>query len=602
VERLAERVDGAADLGRLKRQAVALAGLVETREVDARAAVVAHEHGYRLPRGDDAPALDNALRPTLRACAPCKSCASVTSPSAYLLALLDFVSDTFGVGIAELDARFHQRWQQLPLDCDAVERRLRQAALAVEILEAFTLAAQPAWDRTRLYAEMRTLTAQGDPPARPAVLTDMWDASLTELGTTRKEVADTLAAGGSAVDELAARLKLARADVKGLGVAADAVGIADVERLAQLIHKSNPAGLTPGTEPYAEAEEQASAANDRVQAAWIAALRDNLVRLALASAPAHESARRLGDHLHLDLTADSCQFTTRVGQGIVTLQALVNVYRLGRETLPAGAWNEARWRWTRSYGTWHAAQTLFWNPENFTLPQLRRNRTPAFRLTLEALSEQPTPDGARAAARRYEEKIIELASVYGLPYGFPRQTFATTLAGRSYLFYAAPAAVFMTEVEADGSPRSWAILDAPGSRLCGVAAFNERLYLFFSTEPPGQGDRGSAARRGSSARTCSAGSSGASSTPMPRRRRCSSRRAGTSGASATLPWTCRRSSRRTSTSSCTTDGRRIPRSSSRRAWTASTAGSRGPSATRTPTGRSRSRSWPSASASSGSAT
>ena len=82
-----------------------------------------------------------------------------------------------------------QDWSELPLDPAAAALRLRQGRIAVEVLERSVLARRPDWTRDHPYREMAHLGEQGNPPARPRVLLDMFDAYLTELGTSRAEIA-----------------------------------------------------------------------------------------------------------------------------------------------------------------------------------------------------------------------------------------------------------------------------------------------------------------------------------------------------------------------------------------------------------------------------
>jgi len=474
-----------------KKQALAVTGFLQAQLANATIVKEAKDLGYVGLAGIatvDVSPYETALG-KLRPCAACASCVSALSAGAYLVDLLDFLEDTFAMTVAAFDKRFLQDWSALPLDCAAAERRIRQPRLAVEILERFVLAARPGWDRVRLYDEMRGLTAAAEPTTRPGVLGDMWDAYLGELGTTGDEVTAAVAAGSAAVADLATRLGIPASEIAGLAKDKNKVGITDVELMPGLIRTARTAGLTAGSDALAEAQNQAEAAVDRVEAVYVTALRDNLVRLALAAVPAHGTAQRLGNHLQLDLSADACQFTTRIGQAIATIHAFVAAYRLGREPALTARWNEARWRWMSSFGIWHAVQTLFWYPENFCFPDLRRNRTPAFRMLLTTIEEEGgTPSGVRKAVGEYEQAVVNLANLF--PSSFPRSTFSATLDDRSFLFLTAPEAVLVTEQEPDGTPRSWAVLKAPGDRMCGVTGFNDRLYLFFSPSAAGQGDPG----------------------------------------------------------------------------------------------------------------
>jgi hypothetical protein len=286
-------------------------------------------------------ALDDLLSPP-QPCIPCTAgCESLLSPSAYLLDLLDFLHDTFtssvgtGLSLADLDERFLQDWAHLDLSCGAVEMPVRQARIAIEVLERLILGRRASWTRDQLYGQMASLSANGTPAAQPDVLVQMFDAYLREVGTTRDEVAAAVTVGGQTLADLADRLGLSPTAVsQSLHRAPGQIGIAAVEALPAMVRQALTAGIDAQADPtaYDAANLRVGTALDRVEGQFVTALRDNLVRLALdldlSGLVDHATPQALGDYLHLDLAAGDCQRTTRVAQAILTIQSFVQAFRL----------------------------------------------------------------------------------------------------------------------------------------------------------------------------------------------------------------------------------------------------------------------------------
>ncbi len=79
----------------------------------------------------------------------CEDCEAAVSPGAYLASLLDYtLKHVLGDGPIDtpfLEARFHQPFSALPLDCSAASVKVHQARLAVETLRSY-LGARPLFD------------------------------------------------------------------------------------------------------------------------------------------------------------------------------------------------------------------------------------------------------------------------------------------------------------------------------------------------------------------------------------------------------------------------------------------------------------------------
>jgi hypothetical protein len=485
VAELAARLPGLepAEVERARGRARALSSIVGNRVVE----LAGGREALPAVPPDAQPTASSGLRSSAagltgtESCAGCRECASALSPSAYLLELVDFLHDCFGLTLEQLDARFQQGWASLPLECANVEETVLQARIAIEVLERTILAAEPGWDRTRLYDELRSLPAGGDPPARPGVLDELFDGYLSELGITRGEIAAAVAQGGQALADLATRLRLPEADVTSLNVAAGSVTIAAVDRLPGLIRKARTAGIDGQADPeaLAGAEREAAAAIGRVEATSIPPLRDTLVVLA-ARRTQWKSRSALAAQLHIDLASGGCDRTSRVAQAIATAQSLVNAYLLGREQLPGARFDAARWGWLRSYGSWHAARMVYLYPENFALSRARRSQTPPFRtLAAEIGGGDATPRGVHDGVARYAEGIRT-------PSGDVRVRAACALHGSTYIFTTTSDAVYISAQAPEGDWQGWRRLGAPGSELVEVVAFDERLYLFFKSAGAGK--------------------------------------------------------------------------------------------------------------------
>ena len=73
----------------------------------------------------------------------CEDCESALSPGAYLAQLLAWVLDHLRADgqpftLTQLQTQMHQRFGEIPSDCSAVEERVRQVRLAIEVLRGFT--------------------------------------------------------------------------------------------------------------------------------------------------------------------------------------------------------------------------------------------------------------------------------------------------------------------------------------------------------------------------------------------------------------------------------------------------------------------------------
>jgi hypothetical protein len=109
------------------------------------------------------PAASSAMAAALPSTCECRDCDNATSPVAYLADLLDYALGrlTYNgapITLSFLEGRFHQPFRNLPLSCEALDARIRQVRICVEVLrkllgppyDTFT----PAWFLTAAYTQL----------------------------------------------------------------------------------------------------------------------------------------------------------------------------------------------------------------------------------------------------------------------------------------------------------------------------------------------------------------------------------------------------------------------------------------------------------------
>ena len=72
----------------------------------------------------------------------CSDCEAAVSPAAYLTALLDYSlkhirNNKIKIDLPFLVDTFHQPFIDLPTDCEAVEKQLRQVRICIEVLRSY---------------------------------------------------------------------------------------------------------------------------------------------------------------------------------------------------------------------------------------------------------------------------------------------------------------------------------------------------------------------------------------------------------------------------------------------------------------------------------
>jgi receptor-binding and translocation channel-forming TcA subunit of Tc toxin/ABC toxin-like protein/neuraminidase-like protein len=211
----------------------------------------------------------------------------------------------------------------------------------------------------------------------------------------------------SAIAPLARRLDMEPAEVLALtehtvGAAANVVSLRDprfLRRVTELAALARPLRATAGqlaalvgtdTAQVARTARQLLAARAGAEG-WNATLttisdtlrkqqRDALVAYLLQTTPGLADANSLYEQLLIDPQIQPCFMTTRITQAVASVQLLVQrmLFGLEPEAFVSAALRE-RWSWMRSYRLWEANRKVFLYPENWLFPELRDDKSPAFR-------------------------------------------------------------------------------------------------------------------------------------------------------------------------------------------------------------------------------
>ncbi len=152
----------------------------------------------------------------------------------------------------------------------------------------------------------------------------------------------------------------------------------------------------------------------------------------------------------IDVQMDCCLETSRIKQGISTVQLYVQRCMLGleREELNRGVnanvLDRNRWKWLSREVIRTANRKVFINPENYLVPSLRDDKSPFYKdLESQLLQQDLTPQVIADILATYVHKVNEVANlkVVGLyAEGLTKETFTKLhVFGRSrnapYLFY-----------------------------------------------------------------------------------------------------------------------------------------------------------------------
>ncbi|OUS97443.1 neuraminidase-like domain-containing protein [Rhodococcus sp. NCIMB 12038] len=124
-----------------------------------------------------------------------------------------------------------------------------------------------------------------------------------------------------------------------------------------------------------------------------------------------DTADKLYEHFLIDCQMAACMRTSRVRQGIATVQHFIQRCLLNLEPqIAASSIKSDWWEWMKRYRVWEANRKVFLWPENWLEPELRDDKSPFFReLESELLQSDITEDSASIALGHYLTKLDEVA-------------------------------------------------------------------------------------------------------------------------------------------------------------------------------------------------
>ncbi|PSK92104.1 neuraminidase-like domain-containing protein [Taibaiella chishuiensis] len=194
-------------------------------------------------------------------------------------------------------------------------------------------------------------------------------------------------------------------------------------------------------------------------------------------------------YLLIDVEMESCMKTSRIKQGISTLQlfldrVILNIERVngGTTLIAISAEMTEQWQtWRKWYRVWEANRKVFLYPENWIEPELRDNKTNLFKdLENQLLQDEITAPRVEAAYRLYLENLDEVARLE------PVSAYHEVSPGRDVVHVFSrtdvyPQRYYYRKLE-DNEWSAWERLnvDIKSDHVAPVM-WNNRLYLFWLT-------------------------------------------------------------------------------------------------------------------------
>ena len=363
-----------------------------------------------------------------------------------------------------VDRTFRAYLQEIGTDRDTVQRVVQGAAgvpappayaasLGLAVADLTTLARPAAQVRLSDLDSAAALLRKGK--AARLVATLRTNMRAQEFGSRRDRLVGALDRGAADFPARAAAAETQAATEADSALAAGA-------RALQHEADGDAATAAAATRARLESSLLPSATANLVHIA-LAAARQNPVRNAQNAVRTLDDTQALGNYLFVDLQADPKRETSRVAFAVETLQTFVLASRLGRETdYRAPSFDDTRWQWTRSYGVWKAAMTVFLYPENFLFPGIRSDPTPSFQRMAEAFESGP-PSRARAqdALDGFANELRELAGS-GLRTAPTGDIIGAAQSGdKSYFFIQGRfhGGLWYSTVDRDGAWTGWRLLE-----------------------------------------------------------------------------------------------------------------------------------------------
>lgn len=180
--------------------------------------------------------------------------------------------------------------------------------------------------------------------------------------------------------------------------------------------------------------------------------RDSLVAYLLtqpmpADAPTNkwENSNDLYAYYLIDVEMCSCQLTSRVVQALAAIQLFVQRCFMGLEPQVRVSAEEddvwTQWKWMKNYRVWEANRKVFLYPENWILPELRRDKSQIFKdLENALLQNEVNRDNVETAFLDFIEKLdnvaqLEIAGTFYQEDNHTLHVFARTPGSEPHTYY-----------------------------------------------------------------------------------------------------------------------------------------------------------------------
>lgn len=222
------------------------------------------------------------------------------------------------------------------------------------------------------------------------------------------------------------------------------------------------------------------------------------------------TARDLYEYLLIDVEVSGVVQTSYIQEAISAVQ--LYVYRCLHALEPGLLVKKELlnwWSWVENYRVWQANREVFLYPENYTQPELRKDKSPQFTELESALHQHKlNADSAETAARAYIDGIalvanLEIVGSYlsAVDPGNPTKEQTLYLIGRTitqpYTYYHRTATFSLTSDKPTYAITNWASwlkidLQIHSTCVSPVYAF-DRLFLFWTEAkqgPDGKDDKG----------------------------------------------------------------------------------------------------------------
>ena len=117
--------------------------------------------------------------------------------------------------------------------------------------------------------------------------------------------------------------------------------------------------------------------------------------------------------LLIDVETSSCATTSRIAEGIASVQLYMQRCRMNLEfSVSVADIPTVWWEWMSNYRVWEANRKIFLYPENYIEPSLRKSATPPFRQLNETLLQSDVTNASVTSAfQEYFETLTLLAGL-----------------------------------------------------------------------------------------------------------------------------------------------------------------------------------------------